>query len=98
MASHAAAAEIPDRQYRHYVLAVLTITYFFNFADRQVLSVLLEDIKLEFALSDTELGLLSGLAFALFYSTLGIPIARLADRANRMKIVAAACASFVASS
>ena len=92
MASQAAAAEIPDRQYRHYVLAVLTITYFFNFADRQVLSVLLEDIKLEFALSDTELGLLSGLAFALFYSTLGIPIARLADRANRMKIVAAACA------
>ena len=83
---------IPDRGYRHYALGVLTLVYFFNFVDRQVLAILLEDIKLEFSLSDTELGLLSGLAFVLFYSTLGIPIARLADRANRVKIIAGACA------
>lgn len=83
---------IPDRGYRHYALGVLTIVYFFNFVDRQVLAILLEDIKLEFSLSDTQLGLLSGLAFVLFYSTLGIPIARLADRANRVKIIAGACA------
>lgn len=91
-AAAGADGAVPDRRYRHYALGVLTVVYFFNFADRQVLAVLLEDIKLEFALSDTELGLLSGLAFALFYSTLGIPIARLADRANRVKIVAGACA------
>lgn len=87
-----AAAPVPDKNYRHYVLGVLTLTYFMNFTDRQVLSVLLEDIKLEFALSDLQLGLLSGLAFALFYSTLGIPIARLADRSNRVRIVAGAAA------
>jgi predicted MFS family arabinose efflux permease len=90
LANH--AVPVSDSKHRHYALAVLTLTYFFNFADRQVLSVLLEDIKLEFALSDTQLGLLSGLAFALFYSTLGIPIARLADRANRVKIIASAVA------
>lgn len=86
------AEPVPDKNYRHYVLGVLTLTYFMNFTDRQVLSVLLEDIRLEFALSDTQLGLLSGFAFAIFYSTLGIPIARLADRTNRVRIVAGAAA------
>jgi len=74
--------------YRNYVLMMLTIVYIFNFIDRQVLVVLQESIKADLGLSDTQLGLLSGLSFALFYVLLGIPIARLADRSNRRNIVA----------
>ena len=74
--------------YRNYVLMMLTIVYVFNFIDRQVLVVLQESIKSDLGLSDTQLGLLSGLSFALFYVLLGIPIARLADRSNRRNIVA----------
>ncbi len=81
-----------SRQYRWYVLGVLALTYAFSFMDRQILSILLEDIRAEFSLSDLQLGLLSGIAFALFYATLGIPIARLADRFNRVTIVSAAVA------
>lgn len=69
-------------------LFVLTIAYSFNFIDRQLIAILQEPIKAELALSDTQLGLLSGFAFALFYVTAGIPIARLADRSNRKNIVA----------
>ncbi|MGB0496499.1 MAG: spinster family MFS transporter [Kangiellaceae bacterium] len=74
--------------YRNYVLLMLTIVYIFNFIDRQILVVLQESIKQDLGLSDTQLGLLSGLSFALFYVSLGIPIARLADRSNRRNIVA----------
>ena len=74
--------------YRNYVLMMLTIVYVFNFVDRQILVVLQESIKNDLGLSDTQLGLLSGLSFALFYVLLGIPIARLADRSNRRNIVA----------
>lgn len=74
--------------YRNYVLAMLTLVYVFNFIDRQVLIILQESIKKELHLSDTQLGMLSGLAFAVFYVTLGIPIARLADRTNRRNTVA----------
>ncbi len=77
-------------RYRWYVLAILAISYASSYMDRQILSILLEDIRLEFALSDTQLGLLSGLAFAVFYATLGIPIARIADRLNRVNIIAIA--------
>ncbi len=73
--------------YRWYVLGVLMIVYAFSFMDRQIVSILLEDLRAEFLLSDTQLGLLSGIAFALFYATLGVPIARLADRGNRVRIV-----------
>ena len=76
--------------YRHYALAVLTVIFVVNFMDRQILAVLLEDLKAEFSLSDTQLSLLSGLAFSMFYATMGIPIARLADRANRMNLVSIA--------
>ncbi|MEL0191896.1 MAG: MFS transporter, partial [Halieaceae bacterium] len=58
--------------YRAYVLALLTLGYVFNFVDRQVMTILLEPIKAEFDASDAQMGLLSGLAFALFYATLGI--------------------------
>ena len=75
--------------YRNYVLVMLTLVYVFNFVDRQVLVILQESIKKELHLSDTQLGLLSGFTFAIFYVTLGIPIARLADKGNRRNIVAA---------
>jgi predicted MFS family arabinose efflux permease len=74
--------------YRNYVLAVLCIVYIFNFIDRQVLSVFIDPIKAEFEVSDTEMGLLVGFAFALFYTFAGIPIARWADRGVRRSIIA----------
>ena len=77
---------------RAYVLAILTLVYTFNHIDRQVLLILIEPIKEEFALSDFQLGLLGGLAFAAFYATLGIPIAMWADRRNRKNILAIALA------
>lgn len=76
--------------YRWYVLGMLVLVYAFSYMDRQIVSILLEDLRLEFAMTDTQLGLLSGLAFALFYATLGVPIARLADRGNRIRIVSIA--------
>jgi len=75
--------------YKNYVLLMLTIVYVFNFVDRQILVVLQESIKADLNLSDTQLGLLSGLSFAIFYVSLGVPIARLADRSNRRNIVGA---------
>ena len=78
------------RPYRLYVLAILMVTYVFSYMDRYILSILLEDIKAEFDLTDFQLGLLSGIAFAFFYSTLGIPIARLADRQSRVRIISVA--------
>ncbi|WP_297339703.1 MFS transporter [Pseudophaeobacter sp.] len=71
-------------------LAVLFLVSTSNVVDRQIVTVLLEPIKAEFGVSDTMLGLLSGLAFALFYVTLGLPIARLADSKNRKVIIGAA--------
>jgi MFS family permease len=76
--------------YRNYVIALLWLVMLLRFVDLQIISVLLESIRKEFGVSDTQLGLLSGLAFALFYGTLGIPIAWLADRSNRRNIIAAA--------
>ena len=76
-----------SRGYRGYVLALLTVVFIINFIDRQVLSVLIEPIKRELHLSDTQLGLLSGLAFALFYVTFAVPIARLADRSSRRNLI-----------
>jgi predicted MFS family arabinose efflux permease len=73
--------------YRNYVLVMLTLVYVFNFIDRQLLVILQESIKKELHLSDTQLGLLSGFTFAIFYVTLGIPIARFADKGNRRNIV-----------
>ncbi|MHA7872438.1 MAG: spinster family MFS transporter [Hyphococcus sp.] len=75
-------------RYRYFVLAVLTIVYTFNFVDRQIIAILSPAIKEDLGLSDSVLGLLKGLAFAVLYTTLGIPIAWLADRWNRVNIVA----------
>ena len=76
-----------SNQYRWYVVWLLFLVYVLNFVDRQILIILMEPIRLEFGFSDKQLGLLGGLAFAVLYSTLGIPIARLADRANRVNII-----------
>ncbi len=70
-----------------YALVILTVVYSFNFIDRQLLAILQESIKAELVLSDSQLGLLTGFAFAVFYVTAGIPIARWADRGNRRNIV-----------
>ena len=75
---------------RNYVLGILVVVYTFNFIDRQILSILLESIKNDLNLSDTSLGLLSGFAFALFYATLGIPIAKYADFGNRRNLISLA--------
>lgn len=78
-----------SRGYRSYVLGLLTLVFIINFIDRQVLSVLIEPIKRELHLTDTQLGLLSGLAFALFYVTFAVPIARLADSKSRRDVIVA---------
>jgi MFS family permease len=89
----AGAAPVPSpllqsRLYCGYVLAILTIAYAVNVMDRSVLAVLLDSIKHTFSLTDTQLGYLSGLAFALFYATLGVPIAAIADRTSRRNVLA----------
>jgi len=78
--------------YRSYALWLLLGIYTLNFLDRQVVNILAEPIKQELDLADWQLGALTGLAFAVFYTFLGIPIARLADRANRPMIIATALA------
>jgi MFS family permease len=74
------------------VLLILLLAYIFNFIDRQIIGVLAVPIKAELALSDRQLGLMGGIAFALFYSGLAIPIAWLADRRSRVDIIAVSVA------
>jgi MFS family permease len=78
--------------YRTYILVVLLLTYVVNVMDRGVLALLLEGIRKEFQLTDGQLGFLASLPFAFFYSTLGIPLAALADRTVRRNVLAASCA------
>jgi len=85
--SHSATAGVA-----RFALIMLTITYALNFVDRQILVVLQEPIKNEMGFSDTQLGLLSGLSFAVIYITAGIPIAYWADRSNRRNIISLAIA------
>ena len=74
---------------RYYVLFMLSLVCALAYMDRFVISVLVEPIKLDLGLNDTQVGLLTGLAFALFYALFGIPFARLADKQNRSKLIAA---------
>ena len=74
------------------VLALLLLAYILNFLDRQILGILAQPIKADLNLSDTEFGAIGGLAFALLYSVLGIPLALLADRTSRSKVIAASLA------
>lgn len=75
---------------RAYVLFILVVVYTFNFIDRQIVGILAVPIKADLLLTDTQLGLMGGLAFALFYTGLGIPVAMLADRFSRTWIMTAA--------
>lgn len=76
--------------YRYAVLAMLIVAYIFNFIDRQIVSILAGPIKAELGLTDTQMGYLGGLAFAVFYTGLGIPVAALADRWSRTSIMTSA--------
>jgi len=80
--------------YRNYALFMLMLVYTANYVDRQVLAILLQPIKLDLGLTDTQLGFLSGITFAIFYATLGVPIAMWADRSNRRNIIAMALTLF----
>jgi MFS family permease len=73
--------------YRAWVLFALIVVYTFNFIDRQIVSILAGPIKAELQLTDTQLGMMVGLAFGLFYATLAVPIAWLADRYSRVWIM-----------
>ncbi|WP_244180328.1 spinster family MFS transporter [Sphingomonas aerolata] len=86
--THSDIADSLAMKRRGLTLTLLTLTYFFSYMDRQILAILLERIKTDLVLTDTQLGLLSGLVFAIFYATLGIPVARLADRTSRRNIIA----------
>ena len=78
--------------YKKYLLALLMTIYVSNHLDRIALGLLMQDIKVDLSLSDTELGLLSGIAFAVFYALMGIPIARWADRGDRVFIISSTTA------
>jgi MFS family permease len=78
--------------YKRYVLSILTVVYTLNFLDGGLIILLLQPIKRDLNLSDTQLGFVTGIAFALFYATLGLPIARWADRGNRVTITSIAIA------
>jgi len=76
-----------SRGYRVYVLVLLCLTFFLSYADRQIFGVLLTPLKKEFDLSDTVLGLMSGLGFGLFYGAMSLPLARWADRSSRKNVL-----------
>jgi MFS transporter, Spinster family, sphingosine-1-phosphate transporter len=76
-----------DSGYKKYLLGLLLTILAFNYVDRLALGLVLQDIKLDLKLSDTQLGLLTGIAFTLFYSLMGLPLARWADRGNRVTII-----------
>lgn len=86
----------PTSARTHFSLALLALVYVFSFIDRTVVAVLIEPIKHEFGVSDTQVGLLTGLAFAVLYAGLAVPVGMLADRGNRRNIVAACCAAWSA--
>ena len=86
--SDSATSSTPSNAVRNYTLAVIVLIYASSHVDRQIVSILAESIKQDLLLSDSQLGFLIGLSFALFYATLGIPIAILADRYSRRNIIA----------
>jgi len=95
IAAEAAPAVAPaaaTSKYGWYTVAVLTVAYVFSFIDRSILTLLVGPIRADLGISDTQVSLLHGLAFAIFYTLLGIPIASLADRRNRRNIIAAGVA------
>jgi MFS family permease len=86
----AASPDLRARLYRAYVLVLLVAVGVVGWVDRNVFAILLESMKVELALSDTQLGLLGGVAFGVFYAAVGLPVAWLADRYSRSSLIAAA--------
>lgn len=78
----------PSRMYAWYVVGVLVLAYTFSFIDRQILSLLVVPIRRDLEISDTEMSLLIGFAFALFYTICGLPIGRAVDVQHRVRIIA----------
>ena len=78
----------PRPTYAWYVACVLSLAYCFSYIDRQILNLLVVPIQADLGISDTQMSLLQGLAFALFYTTLGLPLGRMADRWNRRNLIA----------
>src|SRR5690606_31390129 len=73
--------------YRRYALGVMLCIYALNFLDRQIVAILAEPIRGELHLADWQIGMMTGLSFALFYTLFGIPVARLAERGNRPLLI-----------
>src|SRR5262245_3397280 len=84
----APALRTPSRAYANYVLGLLVVVYVMNFVDRQLISILIEPIKAEFGATDAAMGILTGFAFAIFYTVAGIPVARLANAWLRRSVIA----------
>jgi len=84
----------PNKNYRTFVLILLTVVYGFNFVDRQIVGILAPFIQEDLGLTNTQLGLLSGLLFAVFYTLVAIPIAWMADRYSRVNIISIALATW----
>ena len=89
---HEAGAPARGAGYARYVLAVFVLANSFNFLDRQILSILIEPIKRDLGISDGALGFLTGTVFAVFYTIAGVPLARLADRRNRVVLMSCSIA------
>ncbi|WP_425228194.1 MFS transporter [Sphingomonas sp.] len=87
MESNADAPEPRAPRYAWYVLSVLFAVYVLNFIDRQILSILAKDVKRDLHLNDADIGFLFGTAFGVFYSLFGIPLGRLADNWNRVRLI-----------
>src|SRR5713101_6295344 len=82
-------APYPDASYSWYVVGVLTLVYVFSFIDRQIMSLLVRPLRRDLNISDTQVSILMGLGFAIFYTLCGIPLGRLADTRSRRSIIAA---------
>ena len=91
-ASASPGAFVATKRYRRYLLGLLLLVMTCNYADRYVIGILLPQIKSDLALTDTQIGFITGAAFTVFYALLGVPIASLADRRSRRKIIAWALA------
>ena len=83
-----AGEEQASLTYAWYIVALCMVAYIFSFIDRQIITLLVEPIRNDLQITDTQFSLLTGLAFALFYASMGIPIARLADTRSRPLIIA----------
>ncbi len=92
MSASSSRATPGGERYAWVVLALLCVVYVLNFLDRQLLSILAKPIQDELGITDGQLGRLGGLYFALFYCILGVPVAWLADRGNRVRVLTIACA------